>query len=86
MEKHEKMPIWVFLALMNIETKKGALILIWSSFAFGLVCIPLAIYQPFDMVDWTWVVMMVAVTFWYWLSMKWVDKNALWPATNTQTS
>jgi len=79
MTRHETMPIWVFLALMNIETRKGAKNLIWSSFAFGLICVPLSIYQPFDIVDWTWVVMMLGITFWYWLSMKWVDKKTLWP-------
>jgi hypothetical protein len=82
MTKNDNMPIWVFLALMNIETKKGALILIWSSFAFGLLCIPLSIYQPFDTVDWTWIAMMAAITFWYWLSMKWVDKQSAWPDIN----
>lgn len=79
MDKRDNMPLWVFLALMNIETKKGALILIWCSVAFGLICIPMSIYQPFGTVDWTWVAMMAGVTLWYWLSMKWVDKHALWP-------
>jgi len=79
MTKSNNMPMWVFLALMSIESKKGAKILVWSSFSFGLLCIPLAIYQPFDTVDWTWVAMMVPVTLWYWLSMRWVDKQSAWP-------
>lgn len=78
MTKQDNMPIWVFLALMSIETRKGANILVWSCILFGLICIPLAIYQPFETVDWTWAAMMLAMSFWYWASMRWVDKYSSW--------
>jgi hypothetical protein len=28
--------------------------------------------------DWSWFAMMVPVTFWYWMSMNWLDKNSGW--------
>jgi hypothetical protein len=40
MQKTEKTPLWVFLALSSIETRKGALLLIWSSIIFTLYCVP----------------------------------------------
>jgi len=77
MTKTDDMPIWVFLGLMNIETRKGAMILFMSSFIFGLICVPLSIYELLT-VDWTWIAMMATITSWYWLCIKWVDNNASW--------
>jgi hypothetical protein len=28
--------------------------------------------------DWEWFAMMLPMTIWYWLSMKWVDKKRGW--------
>ena len=78
MTKSENMPIWVFLAVMNFETRKGANVMVWISLLITLVCVPLSYYQPFETVDWTWIAMMAGTTLWYWLSMKWVDKNTGW--------
>lgn len=74
MERTDNMPLWVFLAFMSIETRKGALILTWCSFAFTLFCIPLSYYLN----DWWWLGMMVPITLWYWLSLQWVDKHSAW--------
>lgn len=76
MDRKDNMPIWVFLGLMNIETRKGAMILVLCSLAFTVFCIPLSLYLE----DWSWLIMMVPVTLWYWLSMKWVDNNSSWAA------
>lgn len=87
MQKDSSMPWWVFLALSSIETRKAALILIWSSLLFTLYCIPWPIYCPdplvaqlFLITDWEWFAMMLPMTLWYWLSMKWVDNNRGWNA------
>ena len=77
MDKKDNMPMWVFLGLMSIDTRKGAMILFAASFLFGLVCVPLSIYELFT-VDWTWVAMMAAISLWYWLCIKWVDKHSGW--------
>ena len=74
MERKANMPLWVFLALMNIENRKGALILFRCSLAFMLFCIPLSYYLD----DWWWLGMMVPITLWYWLSLQWVDKHSTW--------
>ena len=74
MERKENMPLWVFLGLLNIETRKGARILFWSSFIFALICIPLSWYLD----DWWWFGIMLPVVIWYGLSIQWVDRHSLW--------
>jgi len=88
MQKSNDIPLWVFLALSSIETRKGALILIWSSLLFSLYCIPWVAFSGnpwvaklFLIDGWDWFAMMLPMTLWYWLSMKWVDKNRGWSAT-----
>ena len=86
MEKQENMPLWVFLAFSSINSRKGALILIWSSVLFTLYSIPWSkffvelewVRTVFLIDDWSWMVMMVPIIIWYWLSLKWVDKNSQW--------
>jgi len=47
---------------------------------FGLVFLPL----PYLLDDWNWMDvvnwsgMMFAITLWYWLSIRWVDKHSSW--------
>lgn len=86
MEKKDNMPIWVFLAFSSINTRKGALILIWSSVVFTLYCFPWSLFftetqwisQVFLINDWSWLTMMVPMVLWYGISLRWVDKNAVW--------
>lgn len=88
MQKTDKTPLWVFLAFSSIETRRGASILLWSSLLFTVYCIPWsALFEGnawlgtfFLIDDWSWVAMMLPVSFWYWLSLRWVDKNTGWPA------
>jgi hypothetical protein len=92
MQKTDDMPWWVFLAFSSIETRKGALILIWSSIIFTLYCIPWVLFYDgndwvakiFLIDDWEWFAMMVPMTLWYWLSMKWVDKKQRWQISTTR--
>ncbi len=86
MKKTDTTPFWVFLAYSNIETRKGALILLWSSLVFTFYCIPWPNYfngdgwgaKLFLIEDWSWFAMMLPMTAWYWLSLKWMDKNGNW--------
>jgi len=78
MERKNDMPLWVFLAFSSIETRKGALILIWICVLFTVLCIPVSWYPWIEWIDWSWTGMMAAVTAWYWLALKWVDKNTAW--------
>jgi len=83
MKKTDSTPLWVFLALSSIESRKGALILIWSSLIFSIYCIPWVNYfqgniwieKLFLIDDWEWFAMTIPMTVWYWYSLKWVDKN-----------
>lgn len=86
MEKKDNMPLWVFLAFSSINTRKGALILIWSCIVFSIYCIPWVkffadqewVSKIFLIDDWSWIAMMVPMIIWYWLSLRWIDKNAVW--------
>ena len=86
MKKTDATPLWVFLAFYSIESRKGALILVWSSLVFSLYCIPWINYFNVDgrvgrlllVNDWIWFASMLAMTIWYWLSLKWIDKNGGW--------
>ena len=87
MEKKENMPIWVFLAFSSISTRKGASRLILASFLFSIYCIPWSILFPntswasdkfFLIDDWSWLAMMVPINVWYFVSLKWMDRNSAW--------
>jgi len=86
MQKTKDMPIWVFLAFSSIETRRGALILLWSSIVFSFYCIPWSHYfndsqwikKLFLMDDWEWFAMMLPMTLWYWLSLRWLDRKQAW--------
>lgn len=86
MEKKDDMPLWVFLAFSSINTRKGALILIWICIVFSLYCIHWTkffadqewIAKIFLIDDWSWIAMMIPMTIWYWLSLRWIDKNSAW--------
>ena len=91
MEKTDAVPLWVFLAFSSIETRKGALILITACLAFTLYSVPWTLLAPqlawvettFLIDDWSWVAMMVPITLWYAIALKWVDKNTGWkPGAN----
>jgi hypothetical protein len=86
MEKKDDTPLWVFLAFSSINSRKGALILLWSCIVFSIYCIPWVKFftdQPwiekfFLIDDWSWLAMMIPMIIWYWLSLKWADKHAAW--------
>ena len=80
MDRKDNMPLWVFLGLVNLETRKAALLLVSCTLVFGLVFLPL----PYLLDDWNrmdvvnWSGMMFAITLWYWFSIRWVDKHSSW--------
>jgi len=88
MIKTKNTPLWVFLAFSAIESRKGALILIWACVAFTLYSLPwVALFgdalgelgkQLLVIDDWSWVAMMVPITLWYILSLLWMDKHNGW--------
>jgi len=86
-DKTENMPIWVWLAFSSIETRKVALLLIFACAMYAIYCIPWNQFFPdhdwitqiFLVEDWSWFAMMVPITLWYWLSLRWIDTNSGWP-------
>jgi len=89
MNRSKDTPLWVFLAFSSINTRKGALWLIWTSTVFTLYCVPWSLASAnqawlktvFLLDDWSWFAMMVPITLWYFLSLRWADKNFAWQRT-----
>jgi hypothetical protein len=86
MKKENDMPLWVSLAFSSIESRKVALWLVFSCVLFSAYCIPWSNYfgsedwvaKIFLIDDWNWFAMMVPITLWYWLSLRWIDNNSGW--------
>ncbi len=93
MEKTDNTPIWVFLAFSSIQTRIGAVRLIWASVIFTLYCFPWPLYfstqdlfiNKILIEDWSWFAMMVPVVAWYWLSLRWLDGHGAWQNTEIET-
>ena len=92
MEKTDATPIWVYLAFSSIETRKGALILLWGCLVFSFYSIPWPLLfadsgwvsTVFLIDDWSWIAMMAPIMLWYWLSLRWVDRNSGWPSSGSK--
>lgn len=88
MTKTKHTPLWVFLAFSAIETRKGALLLIWACAIFSLYCLPWTLMfgealgelgkTIFLIDDWSWIAMMLPMTLWYVVSLRWMDKHDGW--------
>lgn len=86
MDENKSMPIWVTLAFSSIRTRKSALILIGACMLFTVYCVPWSQYtrgEPwlsrlFLIDDWSWFAMMVPIVVWYWISLRWMDRNNAW--------
>jgi hypothetical protein len=89
MGKTDNMPMWVYLAFSSIKTRKRALLLIWACVVFSIYCIPWPLFitsqdwvvKIFLIEDWGWFAIMVPFTFWYWISLRWIDNNSGWDET-----
>jgi len=94
MEKTANMPLWVYLAFSSISTRKGALWLIASCGVFSAYCLPWSQLVPgqdwietiFLIDDWSWFAMMLPITFWYWLSLNWLDRHKAWITAGSDTA
>jgi hypothetical protein len=80
-----KMPLWVALAFSNIRSRKGALYLVYGCAIFTVYCFPWGRYftetsslRVFLIDDWNWFAFMAPTSFWYWLSLRWIDNNYGW--------
>ena len=86
MEKKDNTPLWVFLAFSSIETRTGAIRLIWLSIIFAIYCLPWPMFFPIQELiinkilieDWSWFAMMIPIIAWYWISLRWVDRHDGW--------
>ena len=84
-QDNKKMPLWVLLAFSSITKRKHAIILIWASIIFTVYCFPWVNFINHDIVtqlflidDWSWIAMMIPISIWYVLSLRWMDQNNSW--------
>lgn len=73
MKRKENMPTWAYWGLWGINSRKAALGYFVGTLILSLVIIPFGIMIK----DYTFLVFPV-VPLWYWLALKWADKNAAW--------
>ena len=80
-----KMPFLVLLAFSNLSKRKHAIILIWACVLFTIYCFPFANFIDNEMVtklflidDWSWIAMMIPISLWYVMCLRWMDKNNAW--------
>ena len=67
--------------------------LILSCILFTVYCIPWSVLLPghdwiatvFLLEDWSWFAMMIPITLWYWISLKWIDKHSGWENARPDT-
>jgi hypothetical protein len=91
MEKTDDMPLWVYLAFSSINTRRGALWLIWICVVFTLYCVPWPVYFSNQgwvvkiclIKSWSWFAMMLPMTLWYWISLRWMDIRSKWEDKQT---
>jgi len=78
-------PLYVKLGLMGIHTRRAALVQFWLSVAISLtilLAVPAISHSFFWTVFFCATVLLTAR--WYWLSLRWVDKNARWENSASQ--
>lgn len=77
MEMKDDMPSWVYWGLWGIKTRKVAMLFVYISIVLTLAIVPVGIalnnylFMAF-----------ILVPLWYWLSIKWVDRNSTWEMGN----
>lgn len=77
MEMKDDMPSWVYWGLWGIKTRKVAMLFVYISIVLTLAIVPvgIALYNYLFMA-------FTLVPLWYWLSIKWVDRNSTWEMGN----
>lgn len=85
MRQIDNTPLWVSLAYASVPNRKTALYLIAACVLFTLYCVPwgnftqnIWVKKLFLLDDWSWFYSTIPLTIWYWLALKWVDKNNAW--------
>ena len=79
-------PLWVDLVFSMTPKRKQALWLIASSVVFTVYCVPWVSFFPdnttvailFKISGWDWLALMVPVLIWYFIALRWMDKNQRW--------
>jgi uncharacterized membrane protein AbrB (regulator of aidB expression) len=77
MKKKENMPSWAYWGLWGIKSRKAALAFFVVSVILSLLIIPIAIMIG-DYIS----AIIVLAPIWYWLSIRWADKNSAWNSSD----
>ncbi len=73
MKKKEDMPSWAYWGLWGMNSRKVAFIFFIGTLILSLIIISVGIMVK----DYSFLVFPL-IPVWYWLSIKWADKNYAW--------
>lgn len=73
MKKLDNMPVWAYWGLWGINTRKVAMTYFIIALILSLAIIPFSIMMK----DYLYLCVVLA-PIWYWVSIKWADKNNAW--------
>ena len=77
MEQKDNMPAWAYWGLWGIRSRSAAMAFFVGTLILSVVIVPAAVIIK-DYI----LCVIVLVPIWYWLSIKWVDKNSTWAVQN----
>lgn len=74
MKNTEGFPLYVKIGLLAIYSKRTALFYFWLSIALSVVSAVLGVFNRI----YFWGLGFLISALWYWLCIRWVDKNSKW--------
>jgi hypothetical protein len=67
-------PWWVRFGLWGLKTRASAQAFVWGCVALGAGCLAYSVVDP----RFAFGGVMLLAAAWYWLSIRWVDRNGGW--------
>ncbi len=76
MKRHKDMPSWAYWGLWGINSRKAAMLFFSSTIILSIIMIIVLIQK--NIFDIILLLGMPLASLWYWVSIKWADKNNVW--------
>lgn len=80
-------PFWVLAAVSTVRTARGGRWLVVVCLGCAVYCLPWPLLLGWPAAplpwyvapDWSWFAVMAAMTAWYALAVRWMDRHRAWP-------
>jgi hypothetical protein len=78
-------PFWVQAATSTVRSARGGRWLVGVCVLCSVYCLPWPVLlgqveQPWYLApDWSWFVVMLAMTAWYAIAVRWMNRHRAWP-------